>query len=81
VGANRGDIEEFLETEYEAGMDLDGGIDLALEALAQGNDEDLEPSGVGLGTVDVESESYRKHETEEIAGYLDELDLQGGDEE
>jgi proteasome alpha subunit len=81
VGANRDDIEEFLEDEYEAGMDLDGGIDLALEALSQGDDEELEPDGVGLGTVDVESETYRQHTTDEIETYLSELDLQGGDDE
>jgi len=75
VGADRGEIEGFLEDEYEKEMDLDGGIDLALRALATANDDELSPSGLGLGTVDVESEQYRKHDTDDVERYLDELDL------
>ncbi len=34
VGADRGDIRDYLEEHYDEGMDLDEGVDLALAALA-----------------------------------------------
>jgi proteasome alpha subunit len=81
VGANRGQIENYLEDEYEPAMDLDSGIDLALRALASTDEEGLEPDGVGLATVDVESESYRKHSVDELESYLTELDLLADEDE
>ncbi|SIR13954.1 proteasome alpha subunit [Haladaptatus litoreus] len=75
VGADRGEIQDYLETNYSEGMDLDGGIDLALSALGAVNDDQLSPTGVGLATVDVESEQFRMLDDEEVEGYLDELDI------
>ena len=80
VGGNREDLIEFFEEEYREDVDLDAGIDLALRALASVNDDELDPEGVALGTVDVETEQYRQHTDEEIASYAEELDL-GGEEE
>jgi proteasome alpha subunit len=79
VGGNREDLITFFEEEYREDLDLDGGIDLALRGLAS-VDEDLDAEGVALGTVDVETEQYRQHTTEEIATYLEDIDT-GGDEE
>ncbi|WP_336002170.1 archaeal proteasome endopeptidase complex subunit alpha [Halorientalis halophila] len=80
VGGNREDLIDFFEEEYREDLDLDGGIDLALRGLDTVGDEDLDPEGVALGTVDVETEQYRRHETEEIEQYVEEIDT-GGDEE
>ncbi len=75
VGADRGDLQSYLEDNYEAEADLDGGIDLALEALASVNDGSLLPEEVGLATVDVETESFEQFEADRIEEYLAESDL------
>jgi proteasome alpha subunit len=76
IGSDRSTIQEFLEDEYEAGMSLDDGVDLALRALDEGRDDDLSPEGVGVATIDVETGRFREFETEETAGHLDGLDLE-----
>ncbi|WP_247009991.1 archaeal proteasome endopeptidase complex subunit alpha [Halorientalis litorea] len=80
VGGNREDLIDFFEEEYREDLDLDGGIDLALRGLATVGDDELDPEGVALGTVDVETEQYRQHTTDEIATYVEEIDV-GGEEE
>jgi proteasome alpha subunit len=80
VGGNREDLIEFFEAEYREDLDLDGGIDLALRGLDTVGEEGIDPEGVALGTIDVETEQYRRHETEEIEQYVEEADI-GGDEE
>ncbi|QCJ47753.1 MULTISPECIES: archaeal proteasome endopeptidase complex subunit alpha [Haloprofundus] len=81
VGANRADIRDYLEENYTEDADLEGGIGLALSALAESNDEGLEPEGVGLATIDVESEQYTEHSADEIESYLSEHDLTPSDDE
>ena len=75
IGANRGDLQEYLEDNYTDGLDLDGGIELALRALATTNDDSLEPAGVDLATVDVESEALHELDNDEIETHLADLDL------
>ena len=55
--------------------EVDGGIDLALSALGTVNDDQLSAGGVGLATVDVETEQFRMLDDDEVEGYLDELEL------
>ncbi|EFW90287.1 proteasome subunit alpha [Haladaptatus paucihalophilus DX253] len=81
VGADRGEIQDYLESNYSEGMDLDGGIDLALSGLGTVNDDQLSADGVGLATVDVESERFRMLDDEEVESYLDELDLLESEDE
>jgi len=88
IGADRGDLQEYLEENYTEEMDLDAGIDLALKAIASSNEDGLEPSGVDLGTVDAESGEFRELGNEELESHLAELDLlpdgtegEDGDEE
>ena len=75
VGADRGDIRDYLEEHYSDGMDLDGGVGLALEALASVNDGELAPEGIGLATISVEDELYHYLGEEEKEAYLAEFDL------
>jgi proteasome alpha subunit len=81
VGESRSDIQEFLEEGYEEGMDLEAGVGLALEALASVNEGTLSPDGVGVATVDAESEQYIDLTTAEIEEYLVEFDLLAEDDE
>jgi proteasome alpha subunit len=75
VGADRGDIREYLEENYDEEMDLDAGVALALEALASVNDGSLAPEGIGMATIDAESERFFELTDEEKVEYLDDLDL------
>jgi proteasome alpha subunit len=75
VGADRGDIREFLEDNYREDLDLDGGVGLALEALASVNDNTLSPQGIGMATIDVESKQFTELQDEEIESHLAELEL------
>ena len=74
VGADRSDIQEYLEGNYEEGMDLDGGIDLALSALAQVNDGALAPQNVGMATLGVD-EGYAVLADAAVEAHLEALDL------
>ncbi len=75
VGADRGELQNYLEENYDDEADLDGGIALALDALASVNDGSLLPSEVGLATVDVETESFDMFDHDRIEEYLEENDL------
>ncbi|WP_049925408.1 archaeal proteasome endopeptidase complex subunit alpha [Halopiger goleimassiliensis] len=75
VGADRSDLQDYLEENYDENADLDGGIALALDALASVNDGSLLPTEVGLATVDAESESFEQFDYDRIEEYLEENDL------
>ncbi|ELY42451.1 archaeal proteasome endopeptidase complex subunit alpha [Natronorubrum sulfidifaciens] len=82
VGADRGELQEYLEENYDEESDLDGGIALALDALASVNDGSLLPSEVGLATVDAETESFEQFDHDKIESHLEENDLlDTGDDE
>ena len=75
VGADRGEIEDYLEANYEAELSLDEGVGLALSALASVNDDQLRPEGTGVATVPVDDEQYRRLSDEEVETHLAENDL------
>lgn len=79
IGGSREDIQTYLEDEYTEEMDLEGGVELALRALASVNDDGLDATGVDIATIDVESEQFSKLEEDDIAERLAEFEL-GGDE-
>jgi proteasome alpha subunit len=81
VGADRGEIQDYLEEHYEEGVDLDGGVDLALSALASVNDGELTPEGIGMATVDIETERFSELDDDEVDSHLAELDLLSSDDE
>jgi proteasome alpha subunit len=81
IGADRSDLTDYLEEHYEEGLALDEGVELALRALASVNDDTLAADGVGVATIDGESESFIELSDDEIAEYLAEYDLLPGEEE
>ncbi len=81
VGADRNDIREYLEEHYSEEMDLDAGVGLALSALAAANDDGLTPEGIGVATIDVETETFRELTDEEKSDHLAENELLEGDDE
>ncbi len=75
IGSDRADIRDYLEENYREDMDLDAGVGLALGALGSVNEDGLTPEGLGVATVDVESEQFKELSEDEIEGYLTEHDL------
>jgi len=75
IGADRADIREYLEDHYDEDNDLDGGVRLALEALASVNDGKLTPEGIGVATISAETEQFHEHTHDERLAYLEEFDL------
>jgi proteasome alpha subunit len=81
VGADRGDIREYLEEHYSEEMDLDAGIDLALAALESVNEEGLAPEGIGVATIDVDTEMFHELTDDEKRAHLEEAGLLATDED
>jgi proteasome alpha subunit len=81
VGADRGDIRDYLEEHYDEEAELDEGVDLALSALASVNDDGLRPEGIGLATISVEDEQFHEHDIEEREAYLEQFDLLAAEDE
>jgi proteasome alpha subunit len=75
VGADRGEIRERLEEEYEEDLSLEDGVRLATEALASVNEDELAPEGIGLATIDVETETFHQLDYDEKETYLEKFDL------
>ena len=75
IGGNREEIQSHLEDEYSDELTLQGGIDLAIEAMAVGEEEGFPPEGLAISTVETESGEYRTLELDEIENRLAELDL------
>ncbi len=75
VGAERSELQEYLETNYDDEATLDDGVSLALDALASVNEGSLLPSEVGLATIDAETESYEVSDQDDIESHLDEAGL------
>jgi proteasome alpha subunit len=81
VGADREETQEYLEEHYDGEADLESGIELALSALASANDGGIDPSAVGLATIDAETERFRELDAEAIDEYVTEFDLLADDED
>ncbi|MFW5956192.1 MAG: archaeal proteasome endopeptidase complex subunit alpha [Halorhabdus sp.] len=79
IGGGRETIQEYLEENYEDGLTLEQGVDLALEAIAESKDGTLDPAGVDLQTVD--EEGVRGLTQDVIEEHLEDRDLLGGEEE
>ncbi|MFB6105239.1 MAG: archaeal proteasome endopeptidase complex subunit alpha [Halobacteriaceae archaeon] len=80
IGSDRNDIEDYLEEHYSEDIDLEAAVVLALEAMSSTHEAGLEPSGIGVATVDAESEQYIQLTDEEIGEYIAENGL-GPDED
>ena len=81
IGASRGEIEDYLEEHYGEDMSLDDGVELALAALETvSDDEGIEPDGVGLATIPVETAKFETLGTEDIRDYLERFDLLADEE-
>ena len=75
IGADRGEIEDHLEEHYEESADLDGGVGLALGALASVNDGSLAPESIGVATIPADTAEYEALDDAQVESHLDENGL------
>jgi proteasome alpha subunit len=75
VGANRGDVQAFLEANYDPDATLEDGVELALRALAAPTEDPIDAAGVAVATVDAESEQVVRLTPEELREYVDAIDF------
>jgi len=75
IGSDRADTQEYLEDHYEPDLDLAEAVDLGLQALGSVSEEGMAPDGVGVVTVDAESEQYIPLTDGEVREYLEDADL------
>ena len=81
IGSDRADIQGYLEDHYDDEQSLEDAVELALRALAEVHEEGLDPNGVGVATVDAESERFIELTNDEIRQYLDTHELLADEED
>ncbi len=74
IGADRAEIQDYLEEHWEPSLTQEEGIDLALGALSHIRDEELEAGELAMGAVETETAAYRRLADEEITTHLEDLD-------
>jgi proteasome alpha subunit len=75
IGSDRPKIKTFLEENYSSDLSLENGIELALKALAEVNEEGLEAEGVGMATIPTETALFAPVDVKEVARYIKKLKL------
>jgi proteasome alpha subunit len=80
VGADRNDIRDYLEEHYDESMSLQDGVELALSALASVTEDGLSPEGLGVATIDVDTEAFAELSDSEKEARLDSADVLAEDE-
>ncbi|GAB7008545.1 archaeal proteasome endopeptidase complex subunit alpha [Halorubrum trueperi] len=81
IGSDRSDLRDYLEAEYEEGITTDEAVGLALDTLAQSNDGELSPDGVGVATITVGDDGYTERSPDELESILDDRGLLAADED
>jgi proteasome alpha subunit len=81
IGANRGDLQEYLEESYTDDLSLDEGVELALRAIASTNEDELAPEGVDVAKVPVEEPVFEELSNDHVESHLAELDLLPSEDE
>ncbi|ADQ67841.1 archaeal proteasome endopeptidase complex subunit alpha [Halogeometricum borinquense] len=81
IGADRGDLQGFLEENYRDDLTLDEGIGLALRAIASTNDDEIEEGGVDVATISAETEAFVELDNDEISDYIAENELEPSEED
>ena len=68
IGSGRDDIQEFLEAEWSAELALDDGVEVAVGAILQADDE-LDAASVSVATIT--ADGYRTVDNDEIDPIID----------
>jgi proteasome alpha subunit len=80
VGGNRDVIQGYLEAEYREDLDVDAGIELAVSALNEPEEESVAAEAVDVATITTEDESFSTVAQERLESIVAEIDTEEGDE-
>ncbi|ELZ85698.1 proteasome subunit alpha [Haloferax elongans ATCC BAA-1513] len=81
IGADRGDLQEYLEENYSDELTLDEGVALALEAVASASEGGIRPDGIDVATVSADSERFVELSNDDIEEHLVANDLLATEED
>ncbi|WP_410765102.1 archaeal proteasome endopeptidase complex subunit alpha [Haloferax sp. DFSO60] len=81
IGAERGDLQEYLEENYRDDLTLEEGIELALEAVASTSEDGIAPDGIDVASVSTETERFVQLSNDEIETHLEANDLLASEED
>jgi proteasome alpha subunit len=79
IGADRSDLQDYLEEHYDDDLDLDGGIDLALRTIDSASEDPLTSTSVDVATVHVEDGTFHELPRDEVASHIEAAGLGAAD--
>ncbi|WP_137288153.1 archaeal proteasome endopeptidase complex subunit alpha [Natronorubrum halophilum] len=74
IGSNRNEIQDYLEEHYRPDLDLDAGLELALNALAAAEDDPVDAADVDVATISTDDGTFRSVSTDYLETILAEID-------
>ncbi|OLZ40632.1 proteasome subunit alpha [Natrinema saccharevitans] len=80
VGGDRDVIQGYLEEEYREDLDIDAGIELAISALNEPEEESVAAEAVDVATITTEDESFSTVAEERLESIVAEIDTEESDE-
>jgi proteasome alpha subunit len=80
IGSGRNEVMEVFEAKYSDDLDLDGAIQLGLEALHASTEGRFDASTIECGIIEISTHRFRKLSSEEVSAqvkrFLDSLPLE-----
>jgi proteasome alpha subunit len=80
IGGDRDVIQGYLEDNYHDELDVDGGIELAVRALSEPEDEVVAAEEVDIATITTDDETFSSVSVDRLESIIDEIDVEEMDE-
>ena len=80
IGGDRDVIQGYLEDNYQSSLDLDGGIELAVRALSEPEDETVAAEAVDVATITTDDEAFSSVDEDRLESIIEEIDAEETDE-
>ncbi len=80
IGGDRDVIQGYLEDHYHDELDVDGGIELAVRALSEPEDEVVAAEEVDVATITTDDESFSSVSVDRLESIVSEIDAEEMDE-
>ncbi|SDC85148.1 archaeal proteasome endopeptidase complex subunit alpha [Natrinema hispanicum] len=80
IGGDRDVIQGYLEDNYHEELDVDGGIELAVRALSEPEDEVVAAEDVDVATITTDDEAFSSVSVDRLDSIIAEFDAEETDE-
>src|SRR6056297_3391889 len=80
IGGDRDVIQGYLEDNYQSDLDVDGGIELAVSALSEPEEEVVAAEDVDVATITTDDESFSSVAEDRLESIVSEIDMEESDE-